>query len=605
MPRDSGQDREVADGPWPRGLNDASDTHFIGEGEVPFLIDCDVSQPGGLTKRNGLAWTAGLPGTNGDRAVCILIDFLHDGRVVLGVLFAPGADSAFDETTSRLILYALPVRQFISETAMDNAVVSSTLAFSSGERFNSPTVVRLGGRTYITALGNILKWEGDAWAEIAYDATAPAGEKDWDTGMKGYWTRANVSGVPEAVSDSHTSGFQRVEPSTDAVADRQDDTDGGGGFPDADLISLFQVGDRQVVLTASGDKVRYSFPTPYGAGSQTGDSEVYGPQDWLQEAWLDLGESGSYDYVTAFQQVQDVLFVFKRSSIWMVYGNLAPGGLRVQKLHSGVGARHSRLVTVYGNQVVFFDLVTSSLWSMSIGGELTDLWDQRITTDASGDSTRYEYIYNSFVQVFQNKVYASLPTDGDPKLRTYVTDMRTGAVTMWSYGTSFMVPVEFYGFYGLFGAIRITGHDGGDVDSQPGEDGNPSPFLGWIVDTTRQAPPYPTDDELTATEVRIFTANVRLRTLIPSVPGEAAPDWHGVNPKWRRGLLTVSATDPATLPVRFNGVEQSLTVPEAAVPIQVWTPMLFTGQSTSMDVDVDIPDGVTLHRVAMRYWRRR
>ena len=379
-----------------------------------------------------------------------------------------------------------------------------------------------------------------------------------------------------------------------------------------DLISLYQVGDRQVVLSAYGDKVRYSFPTPYGVGVSDSDLSVYGPQDWLEEAWLDLGESGSYDYVTAFVQVQETLYVFKRSSIWAIYGDLSPGGLRVQKLHTGVGVRHSRMVAPAGDQgLVFFDLNTSSLWGVN-GGELTNLWNQRIKTDLSDDGSTESFIFNSGVMTYDNKVYSSLPTDGVPRMRTYVTDLTTGAIQLWSFGSSYMVPVEFYGNYGLVCAARITGVVAGEgapvgaVGSEAGEDNNPAPYLAWVEQVSRGAAPFPDDDQLTENTTRPFMASMRARSLIPSVGGSSyQTDWSAVNPKWRRALLTVSATVAGTLKLRFNGRETNVEVPQSDSPVQVWAQMPEHDQSSTMTLDVDIPDGVTLHRMAMRYWRRR
>ena len=601
MPRFSSKDREIGDGPWPQGLNDASDSRFLEEGQVPRLIDCDVTLAGGLFKRKGLHWLAGIP--ENDRAVCVLIEFLHDGRVVLGIMYPNTTADVFDSPNARFKLYALPLKSFITDGSITAAIESSVMTLeTTSDRYTFPTVVRTGGRTYIACHGNIAKWDGTSWTIIEHDDTAGASEKTWDTNMFGYWTRKTFDGVPTAVSDIRTADFEREEPITPSVTLRSDDKEGGGGFPKSDLIHLYQVGDRQVVLSAYGDKVRYSFPTPYGAGVSDADTAVYGPQDWLEEAWLDLGEASSFDYVTAFIQVSEVLYVFKRSSIWSIYGDLAPGGLRVQKLHDGIGTRHQRLVAAAGSGVVFFDLNTASLWLLE-GESLTDLWNQRILVDLDSTSNDQSWVFNSFVTVYHNRIYASLPTDGTPKMRTYVTDLTTGAVLLWSYGASYFAPVEFYGNYGMVAAPRITDVDN---DQEPGEGGNDPSFFAWVEDTSRTGVTLPNHDQLSQTDTRAFSAEMDTMSLVPSLSTESQQgDWSSVNPKWRRGLATVSCDMSSDMTVAFNGVEQTVHIPASEPPVQVWVPLPAIPQSSTMEVSVTLPDCVTLHRMAMRYWRRR
>ena len=602
MPRFSTLDRELTDGPWPRGLNDDSGVVFLGEGEVPELLDCSVSLTGGITKRNGLDLISGLTGTNSDRSICILIDYLHDYRVVVGVLYPKTASNVDDLTTDTFKLYALPTGSFISDTSLADAEVSvdiSTLG-AAVLTLNYPSVVRTGGRTYIAAFGNIIVWGGGAWTVIAHDETSSDVDAPYDEGIFGYWTRKNTDGVPQAVSDINQSTFQR-DPTKDA---------GGGGFPQSELIGLYQVGDRQVVLSAHGDKIRYSFPTPYGVGAGEYDSAVYGPQDWLEEAWMDVGESNSVEYVTAFQQVEDTLFIFKRSSIWMVHGNLAPGGLGVRKMHDGIGARHANLVAHNGSRgLVFFDLVTSSLWSMDAGGGLVDLWNQRIKVDLDGSPGFAKFVFNSFVASYHNKVYTSIPFDGVPKFRTYVTDLTTGAITLWSFGSSYMKDVEFRGHYGLVSATRITGYPAaGVVTSDPGEDGNIPTAITWVEQVSRTAVAPPDDDELgtVAAQIRPFVAKARFKAFIPSVAnGPTQPDWAAVRPKWRGGHITVTSTEVVDMTVRLDGIEQTVAVPLASSPLRLPIRQTPASNKTAISIDVDIPDGVTIHQVSMRYWRRR
>ena len=602
MPRFSTLDRELTDGPWPRGLNDDSGVVFLGEGEVPELLDCDVALTGGLTKRNGLDLITGLTGANSDRSTCILIDYLHDSRIVLGVLH-PKTNAIVDDLGKATFkLYALPKREFISATNLANAEVSTNIPAigSTTQTLNYPSVVRTGGRTYITAFNNIIVWGGGSWAVIEHDETSSNADAPYDEGIFGYWTRKNTDGVPTAVSDIKQSTFQR-DPTPDS---------GGGGFPQSNLIGLYQIGDRQVVLSAHGDKIRYSFPTPYGAGAGEYDSAVYGPQDWLEDAWMDVGESNSVEYVTAFQQVEDTLFIFKRSSIWMVHGDLSPGGLGVRKMHDGIGARHSQLVSPNGSRgLVFFDLVTSSLWAMDASGSLTDIWNQRIKVDVDGLGGTVNFLFNSFVTSYHNKIYTSLPFDGVPKFRTYVTDLTTGAITMWSFGSSYMKSVEFRGHYGLVSATRITGYPtGGVVTSNPGEDGNISTAITWIEQVNRNAPLPPDDDELGsgASQIRPFIAKARFKAFIPSVAnGAVQPDWAAVRPKWRGGHITVTSTEAVNMTVRLDGTAQTISVPLSASPLRLPIRQTPASNKTAIVIDVDIPDGVTIHQVSMRYWRRR
>ena len=604
MPRFSGLDRELTDGPWPRGLNDDSDVVNLGEGEVPSLMDCDISLTGGITKRQGLDFITGLIGNNNDRSVCILIDYLHDYRMVLGVLHpnrsSNNAFTLLDRPTNVTFkLYALTKREFISGTTLGSAIISTDLDIGDGE-LNYPSIVRTGGKTYISAFNNIIKWQGSSWSVIPYNEVSSIEIAPYDTGMFGYWTRKNEEGVPVAVSNIETDGFQR-----DATEDV-----GGGGFPESNLIGLYQVGDRQVVLSAHDEKIRYSFPTPYGAGAGEYDSAVYGPQDWLEEAWMDVGESSSSEYVTAFQQVQDTLFIFKRSSIWMIHGDLSPGGLGVRKLHEGIGARHSRLVTPNGSSgLVFFDLVTNSLWAMDVGGGLTDLWNQRIKISLDGAGTTANFIFNSFVTSYHNKIYTSLPCDRTPRFRTYVTDVTTGAITLWSFGSSYMLPVALRGKYGLVSAARITGYPAGGVaSSDPGEDGNMSTAITWIDEVSRSGVVPPDDDELgtVTAQVRPFVAKASFKAFMPSVSnGASQPDWAAVRPKWRGGYITVTSTEAVSMTVRLDGAAQTISVPLTATPVRLPIRQTPASNEASIVIDVDLPDGVTLHQVSMRYWRRR
>ena len=604
MPRFSALDRELTDGPWPRGLNDDSNVVNLGEGEVPLLMDCDISLTGGITKRQGLDLITGLIGNNNDRSVCILIDYLHDFRIVLGVLHPnnPGNDAftLFDRPTNVTFkLYALTKREFISGTTLGAAIISADLDIGDGY-LNYPSVVRTGGKTYIAAFNNIIKWSGSAWSMIAHNESSADSEAPYDKGMFGYWTRKNAEGVPTAVSNIAMEGFQR-----DVAED-----DGGGGFPNSNLIGLYQVGDRQVVLSAHDDKIRYSFPTPYGAGAGEYDSAVYGPQDWLEEAWMDVGESTSSEYVTAFQQVEDTLFIFKRSSIWMVHGDLSPGGLGVRKLHDGIGARHAHMVTQNGSRgLVFFDLVTNSLWAMDAGGGLTDLWNQRIKISLDGAGSTANFLFNSFVTSYHNKIYTSLPHNGVPRFRTYVTDVTTGSITLWSFGSSYMIPVEFRGKYGLVSATRITGYPAGGVEgSDPGEDGNISTAITWIDEVSRSAVAPPDNDELgtVTAQVRPFVAKVSFKAFMPSVStGETQADWSAVRPKWRGGYITVTATEAVSMTVRLDGSAQTISIPVSATPMRLPIRQTPASNESSIVVDVDLPDGVTLHQVSMRYWRRR
>ena len=363
-------------------------------------------------------------------------------------------------------------------SGMPSSLLTSSIGY--GE-LNYPSIVRTGGKTYIVAFNNIIKWTGDAWRVIPYNEISADTEAPYDEGMFGYWTRKNADGVPTAVSNIDMGGFQRDS----------SENDGGGGFPESNLMGLYQVGDRQVVLSAHDGKIRYSFPTPYGAGAGEYDSAVYGPQDWLEEAWMDVGESSSSEYVTAFQQVQDTLFIFKRSSIWMIHGDLSPGGLGVRKLHEGIGARHSRLVTPNGSSgLVFFDLVTNSLWAMDVGGGLTDLWNQRIKISLDGAGSTANFIFNSFVTAYHNKVYTSLPCDTGyaqvPNLCYRCYDRCHNPLVFW-----FFLHVScraLRGKYGLVSAVHASPgtQRGGVASSDPGEDGNMSTAITWIDEVSRR-----------------------------------------------------------------------------------------------------------------------
>ena len=636
MSRHSTADREVVDGPWPRGLNDASGAVDL-EGGVPEMLDCDVTPAGGIVKRRGLVGLA-FPMTGGSlqpRSAVVLLDFLHDGRMVVGTLVPTNFNIPFfpwDSSTGRIhsefVLQALPPRVFPEdESAFDNAVEAPGMEVGGSiQRLNYPRVVRIGGRTYVSAFGNVAKWDGRAWHVRSHDDTVaddPDCVKPWDPGMFGYFTRKESGGVPTAVSDIMADGFAKEEPARPTQAERAGDRSGGGGLPRSDLIGLYQVGDRQVMLSAHGDKVRYSFPTPYGAGNETGDGVVHGPQDWLEEAWLDVGESGSFDYVTCFQQIQETLFIFKRSSIWMVYGDLSPGGLGVRKLHEGVGARHAGLVAPAGGSggVAFFDMVTASLWLMDASGRLEDLWGQRIRVDLNGTDEAAGFLFNSFVASYHNKVYTALPFDGEPKFRTYVTDLATGSVALYSYGSSYMRVVEFFGHYGLMTATRITGEGGPGtswgggvppIDSQPGEKGNWPSSLAWIEHVSRAAlTPAEGADRLGRFKgrnvVRNVYANVTFKAMTPSVDAGEQADWSALRPKWRGGHITVSNTGLAGWVFSRGLVDPEQPVHVAA---DIGPTQLRLEQDPSSDSSVSVRlrfygMGITIHRVAMRYWRRR
>ena len=579
MPRHSTADREVADGPWPRGLNSDSDARFIGDGELPYTIDCDFTLTGGVKKRDGVKLVA----SGATNSTAILCDYLHDGRMVIG----EWVGDTFSPTTDSFKLSALPERQFLSDTSYSNAVSTSVSSLSGTGRYNYPSVARMGGRTYITFLGYLFKWDGSAWSVTNYTET---GSPAYDDGMIGYYTRQATDGVPQAVSDIRTAGIAQTAPTSDS--DRED---GGGGFPKADLIKVYQVGDRQVMLAAVEDKLRYSFPTPYGVGVTTGDAAVYGPQDWLEDAWMDVGQAAAFDYITAIEQIEDTLYVFKRSSIWRVYGDLSPGGLRVQKVHEGIGVRHAGLVSVGAGAIVFYDLVTNSLWAMDQGGALTDLWNQRIGINLSGQGTGRNFVYNSFVHVHHNKVYVSLPSEDAPNRRSYITDLETANISMWSLGYSVMLSVEFFGNYGLLMSPKV--------------DNQAVSAFAWILETSRIAGPVPESDELGPSNARNFESSIDSKALVPSVPSAgSSPDWSAVSPKWRRALLTVSSDseDDDFITIRFNGSGgQLVLVPAGVNTEQVWSAPVTLNNVSSVQVNAILPPGVTLHRVAMRYWRRR